>query len=74
MRARPNSLRAHPNHHERGEEVLVAFTFSALARIAGVSVATAKKDASGKGRRFNPRVPESVIRWIIARRPDLATP
>lgn len=60
----------HPNYRARCEEVLVPFTFSLLARLAGVSVAAVKKAATT--RKFNPRDPEDLIRWLVKRRPDLA--
>jgi hypothetical protein len=73
MRVRPNSLRAHPNHHERGEEPLIVVTYSALARITGTSVAAVKKAA--QRRRFNPRDLESVVTFLTYYRPLLvATP
>lgn len=48
------------------------FTMEDVSKLTGLSVGTCQKYARGRGRRFNPKSLESVVRFVVARRPDLA--
>lgn len=51
----------------RGPGVLIRVTWPMIAQVLGVSVHTAKKWGTGKGRRFDPRDLRSVVRFVMAR-------
>jgi hypothetical protein len=61
----PRNPRLHPGHHERGEKRW-EFTYTDIARAAGVSKETVKK-AKVDGR-LNPANIGSVAEWIVAAR------
>lgn len=61
-----------PNHCERGESIRLRVTDSAIAHAARVSVSAVKKSIV-RGR-LDPGSLESVVAFVAARRPDLATP
>ena len=70
--ARPDDKKPGPrdasNYRPRGRKRLGIYTWQDIADVLGLSVHTAKKYVTGKGRRFDPASLASVFAYALSRR------
>lgn len=59
--------RDHDRYRTRGLAILARCTWQTWADALGLSLHTTKKYGTGKGRRFDPRDPASVLAYAVER-------